>query len=192
MTQPALWVAAASSLLLVVVSQRVLRLVVLAIQYGAVALLSSMAIPGSVAAVKLVGGLIACGILGLTSSALRADEEPQERPARGRFRAVAAVLVLVAALGIGQTNWMEIPEISPAANSGATLLIAMGLLLIGLARTPIGVCVGLMTLLSGFEVSYSVIEPSLAVLALLASVHIGLALVVSYLNLLTGPLAAEP
>ncbi len=192
MTQPALWVAAASSLLLVVVSQRVLRLVVLAIQYAAVAILSSIAIPGPIAAVKLVGGLIACGILGLTSSALRPDEEPQERPARGRFRAVAAVLVLVAALGIGQTNWMEIPEISLAANSGATLLIAMGLLLIGLARTPIGVCVGLMTLLSGFEISYSVIEPSLAVLALLASVHIGLALVVSYLNLLTGLLEVEP
>lgn len=188
--QLAIWLTALTSLVLTVVPQRTLRLAVLAIQYAAAAWLSSLAIPGPVAAVKLVGGLIACGILGLTSGELRGEEQAHQQPAQGRFRAVAAVLVLVASVGIGQGNWMEIPEISSVANTGSTMLIAMGLLLVGLARTPFGVCLGLMTFLSGFEVAYSVIEPSLAVLALLASVHIGLALVVSYLSLLTGRLEA--
>jgi hypothetical protein len=43
-----------------------------------------------------------------------------------------------------------------------------------------------MTLLSGFEIVYGLIEPSLAVLALIASIHIGLALVASYLGLISG------
>jgi len=35
--------------------------------------------------------------------------------------------------------------------------------------------------MAGFEVIYSAIEPSLAVMALLAAVHLGIAFVVSYL-----------
>lgn len=176
---------ALTAALLAVVTQRTLRLLVLAVQYVLVTALTAIAIPPQIAAVKLVGGLFACGILGLTTAAERVGPEP--RAAQGRFRAVAALLVWVAATGISQSNWMGIPEISAAANSGATQLIAMGLLLVGLSRGPLGVCLGLMTFLSGFEIAYSVIEPSLAVLALLASVHIGLALVVSYLTLMTGP-----
>lgn len=184
--QLAVWMAAVTAPLLAVLSSRTLRLIVLGIQYVAVTLLASLALPGQVAAVKLVGGLIACGILALTSAAEAPAAATGRREAEGRFRAVACVLVLAASLGIGQANWMQIPEITPVANAGATLLIAMGLLLIGLARRSFGACLGLMTFLSGFEIAYSVIEPSLAVLALLASVHIGLALVVSYLTLLTG------
>lgn len=178
------WSSALSASLLGVITHRTIRLLVLALQYAAVTGLSSIAIPGQIAAVKLVGGLIACGILGLTAAAETRQRQPQV--AQTRLRAVASVLVLVAAFGIGQSNWMGIPEISPEASAGATVLLAMGLLLIGLARTALGACLGLMTFLSGFEIAYSVIEPSLAVLALLASVHIGLALVVSYLMLLTG------
>ncbi len=180
------WGSALTATLLTVVAHRTVRLVVLAIQYLAVAWLCSLAIPGQVAAVKLVGGLIACGILGLTSASEVGTEDDPPRAARSRFRAVASILVLVAAFGIGRINWMEIPEISPEATLGSTVLIAMGLLQVGLARRPIGACLGLMTFLSGFEIAYSVIEPALAVLALLASVHIGLALVVSYLTVLTG------
>jgi len=67
------------------------------------------------------------------------------------------------------------------------VMLTMGLLQLGLSGSAFRVCVGLMTLLSGFEVVYSLIEPSLAVLALIASVHIGLALVASYLGLVSAP-----
>ncbi len=68
-----------------------------------------------------------------------------------------------------------------------TILMAMCLLQLGLFRTPLRVCIGLITLLSGFEIAYAVIEPALAILALLASMHIGLAMVVSYLTLVARP-----
>lgn len=186
MTMLAVWASVLTASVLTIAEHRTVRLIALGVQYVVVAWLSSLAIPGQVAAVKLVGGLIACGILGLTSAAEHHASVDRPQSSRTRFRAVASVLVLVAAFGVGGGNWMEIPEISAAANLGATVLIAMGLLQVGLARHAFGACLGLMTFLAGFEVAYSVIEPALAVLALLASVHIGLALVVSYLMLLTG------
>lgn len=72
---------------------------------------------------------------------------------------------------------------------GATILLAMGLLQLGLFGSSLRVGIGLMTLLSGFEIAHSVIEPALAVLALLASVNIGFATVVSYLMLVAGQVA---
>jgi hypothetical protein len=61
--------------------------------------------------------------------------------------------------------------------------MGLGLLQIGITEEPLRVGAGLLTLLSGFEIAYSSIEPSLAVVALLAAVHLGIALVVSYLLL---------
>lgn len=69
----------------------------------------------------------------------------------------------------------------------AAILMSMGLLQLGLFRSPLRVVIGLITLLSGFEIAYSVIEPALAILALIASVHIGLAMVASYLTLVARP-----
>ena len=92
-----------------------------------------------------------------------------------------------AAIGIGQANWMRIPDIRPEAIMAATILMSMGLLQLGLFRTPLRVCIGLITMLSGFEIAYAVIESALAILALLASMHIGLAMVVSYLTLVAHP-----
>jgi hypothetical protein len=48
-----------------------------------------------------------------------------------------------------------------------------------------------LTVLSGFEIAYASVEPSLAVLALLAMVHIGISLIVSYLVLVVGRTKAE-
>jgi hypothetical protein len=60
----------------------------------------------------------------------------------------------------------------------------MGLLQLGFQEEPVKVGIGLLTIISGFEVAYTTIEPSLAVMALLATVHLGIAVVVSYLLLI--------
>lgn len=177
-------IVSTTGLLCTVFTGRVARIGLLAIQYAAVAWLTGLSLPLQVAAVKLVAGMIACGILAVS-------ESKQERPlsqAVGRefgttFRLFASGLGLVAAFGLGQRNWFEVPDISEEAILGSTVLLTMGLLQLGLSGSPFRVCLGLMTLLSGFEVVYSLIEPSLAVLALIASIHIGLALVASYLGL---------
>lgn len=160
---------------------------VLAVQYAAVAWLTSLALPLQVAAVKLVAGLITCGVLALTVAGQRTRVQSEGAAAGRPFRLIAAILILVAAVGIGRTNWIGVPGIQAEATMASAILMSMGLLQLGLFRTPLRVCIGLITLLSGFEIAYSVIEPALAILALLASVHIGLAMVVSYLTLVTRP-----
>jgi hypothetical protein len=178
--------AAGTSLLLTMLTSRLLRIGLLAIQYGAVAWLTGLSLPLQVAAVKLVAGLIACGILGINES----QRDRGDRPAAGRefgsvFRLTAAAVALVTAFGLSRRNWFEVPDLSPLALQAATVLLAMGLLQLGLSGSTFRVCLGLLTLLSGFEIVYAVIEPSLAVLALLGSLHIGIALLAGYLDLVS-------
>ena len=175
---------AATAFALVIVERPGIQIAILAAQYASVAWLTSLALPPQVAAVKLVAGMITCGVLALTVAGRRS---PSESGSGKAFRAIAAILIMGAAIGIGRANWMRIPDIRPEAVMAATILMAMGLLQLGLFRTPLRVCIGLITLLSGFEIAYAVIEPALAILALLASMHIGLAMVVSYLTLVAHP-----
>jgi len=124
--------------LLILVEARSVRLALLAIQYLAVALLSALALPLNVAMVKWVAGLMSCGILALTFSRLADTREApiQEVVPAGRwFRLLAILLVVSAALGLARTDWLGVPEIQPAANLGASLLMGLGLLQIGLQAT---------------------------------------------------------
>ena len=178
---------AATATALVVVERPGIQIGILAIQYASVAWFTSLAIPPQVAAVKLVAGLIVSGILALTAAGSRPAAESATGIAGRAFRLIAAILIMAAAIGIGQTNWMRAPDIQPEAIMAAAILMSMGLLQLGLFRSALRVSIGIITLLSGFEIAYSVIEPALAILALLASVHIGLAIVVSYLSLVAGP-----
>ncbi|MFA9489706.1 MAG: hypothetical protein ACERK1_00570, partial [Anaerolineales bacterium] len=59
-----------------------------------------------------------------------------------------------------------------------------GILILGLFDSAFRVGIGLLVMLAGFDIIYSSVEPSLAIVALLALVHLGIALVVSYLLLL--------
>ena len=171
---------AVTAFALIVVERPGLQIAILATQYASVAWLSSLALPPQVAVVKVVAGMITCGVLALTVAGSQSSDESSSGRA---FRVIAAILIMGAAIGVGRTNWMRIPDIRPEAIMAAAILMSMGLLQLGLFRTPLRVCIGLITVLSGFEIAYAVIEPALAILALLASVHIGLAMVVSYLTL---------
>ncbi|MGH2619801.1 MAG: hypothetical protein ACRDHG_04420 [Anaerolineales bacterium] len=179
-------IVSVTGLLLTLLTGRVARIGLLAIQYAAVAWLTGLALPLQVAAVKLVAGMIACGILAVSESKM--EHPPLQLAGREfgtTFRLFAAGLGLVTAFGLSQRNWFEVPDIGDEAILGSTVMLTMGLLQLGLSGSAFRVCLGLMTLLSGFEVVYSLIEPSLAVLALIASIHIGLALVSSYLGLVS-------
>jgi len=168
---------------------RRLRLALLAVQYAAATALTSLSIPIAVAAVKLVGGLIACSILGITLT--RLPDRPGPRPGgsipSGRlFRVTAVLLVSVAGWGLSRETWMGTLSLIGPASLGSALLMTLGLLQLGISDTPFSVGLGILTTLAGFEIAYASVEPSLAVLALLAMVHIGIALIVSYLILVVG------
>jgi hypothetical protein len=181
--------AAFTGAFLILLDNRRLLLATLAVQYVFVAWLVGSSLPIQIAAAKLVAGLLACAIIAVALTNIGWTGQlllPQTIPSGTIFRAIALCLVLLAALGLGADIWTALPKISIDAGYGATFLIAMGLLQLGLQEETVKVAVGLLTTISGFEVAYTTIEPSLAVMALLAAVHLGIAVVASYLLLMGG------
>jgi len=61
------------------------------------------------------------------------------------------------------------------------MLIGIGLLQLSLSSHLLRVIIGLLTILSGFEIIYAAVETSALVTGLLAGVNLGLALVGAYL-----------
>lgn len=175
-------------------SDRRLSLALLIIQYAGVTVLAAQFIPLTIVAVKMAGGLIACSILGVTLARLPRAAEPQERqviPGGRLFRLISVLFVAVAGWGLSRDRWMGTLTLESNAALGSALLMTLGLLQLGTSDSPFGVGLGILTMLSGFEIAYASVEPSLAVLALLAMVHIGISLTVSYLVLVVGRTRAE-
>lgn len=150
---------------------------------------------GAISGLVMVStGALVCGLLAIT---LRRDQpwtsDSAEASLLGRqdFRVVAVLLVLITAWGLAPSVWLALPEVAPDAGLAATFLLLLGLLQVSLNRRPLQVTLGLMMVVCGFQIAYSAVESSLAVLTLLVAVHFGLALVGSYLDLLvrTNPAA---
>ena len=154
----------------------------LGLQYLAAFLLVSLAWPLDLAVIKLVAGWMAASILGLARSSLGDINIPALQWPSGRmFRALAASLVLLAVLSFAPTTVEWIPTVSLNQVWGALLLIGMGLLQVGFSARPFRVVIGILTLLSGFEILYAAVEPSALVAGLLAVITLGIALVGAYL-----------
>jgi hypothetical protein len=148
--------------------------------------LVSLTIPFKVAVIKLVAGLLACTVLGITMKRRRWYAEKDSSgalPTGWVFRIIAVLLVSTSAIGIGQIALFDVFRIPRISVASTMLMIGLGLLFIGLTEEPFGVGIGLLTIISGFEILYSTLEPSLAVMALLASIHIGISLAVSIITL---------
>jgi hypothetical protein len=75
--------------------------------------------------------------------------------------------------------------------NGGLLLIGMGLLHLGITARVLRVAIGLLTVLSGFEIIYATVEGSVLVAGLLAVINLGLALVGSYLLIASNAQEAE-
>jgi hypothetical protein len=158
-------------------------IILLAVQYMGMFVLTLQHWPLGMASVKLVAGWMSAAILGMTRSGFSAEnlEETGIWP-RGRlFRLFAAgiVLLIVSTVTPGVDTIMA--DAGFAVTGGSLLLIGMGLLHLGITSYVLRVVIGLMTVLSGFEIIYSAVEGSILVAALLAVINLGLALVGAYL-----------
>jgi hypothetical protein len=108
------------------------------------------------------------------------------------FRVVAVAMAIVTAASLaGQPN-VFLPGLSPVLKMAGYLLCGLGLFSLGLSEEPMRAGLSLLTLLSGFELLYVVVEPSLAIVALLAGVDFAVALAVSYLALVPVAARQEP
>jgi len=184
----ATWMIALLCILLVVWDNPRLLLAGLCATYALSAWLVTTSLPPSSGGAKFVAGLVACGIiyLGLSGSGWDGELDHDHPIPTGKpFRIGASLLVLMAAMGLTSNLSTLIPELLSNVAQGAMMLLVTGILILGLFDSAFRVGMGLLVMLAGFDILYSSVEPSLAIVALLALVHIGIALVVSYLLLLT-------
>ncbi len=172
--------------LLVLLDGRRLLVGVLAAQYALVAVLVAQSLPVSMAGAKLAAGLLTTTVLAMTVFArpgARQEAVGPRLPTGRGFRIAGVLLVMAIGVGLGYHPWSLTPGLEQASRLGSAFLVTLGLLHLGTTEEPLRVGVGMLTLLSGFEIPYALLEPSLAVTAMLAAIHLGTAVVVSYLLL---------
>jgi hypothetical protein len=104
------------------------------------------------------------------------------------FNLLAALIVAVAAYTAMVR--LPLPEVTSDVTLACYALVGLGLLLIGLSEEPMQAGIGVLTFLSGFDLFYVALEPSLAVAALIGALNFVIALVTAYLR--TAQLAAQP
>lgn len=169
------------------------NIILLAVQYLGMFVLTLQHWPTGMASVKVVAGWMSAAILGMTRSGLPSESSMEEKIwPRGRlFRlfAAATVVLIVAVVTPGVDTIMA--DAGFPVTNGGLLLIGMGLLHLGITTRVLRVAIGLMTVLSGFEILYSTVEGSVLVAALLAVINLGLALVGSYLLIASNPQETE-
>ncbi|MBI4769374.1 MAG: hypothetical protein HY784_02900 [Chloroflexi bacterium] len=196
-TTPALVGLLITAALLVVTTDWRLGFGALAAQYGLAVVLVAQIVVWQVAAVKVLVGLLVICILVVTGREVNFGRKASptapeaggasprfEFPTNFPFRALAAAMMVVAAWSTASQPDFAWPGLPLGLNIASYLLVALGLLNLGLTEEPMNAGMGLLTLLTGFEMLYAAVEPSLAIVALLAAVDFGVALAVSYLALL--------
>ena len=164
-------------------------IILLAVQYAGMFVLVLQHWPIGMATVKVVAGWMSAAILGMTRSGLSNESSVEETLwPRGRLFhlfAAATVVLIVAVVTPGVDTIMA--DTGFPVTNGGLLLIGMGLLHLGITARIMHVAIGLMTVLSGFEILYSTVEGSVLVAALLAVINLGLALVGAYLLIASSP-----
>jgi hypothetical protein len=158
-------------------------IILLAVQYLGMFILTLQHWPLGMASVKVVAGWMSAAVLGMTRSGLPTyGFDEQSFWPRGRlFRLFAAGMVLLIVVTTTPGVDTIMADAGYAVTGGSLLLIGMGLLHLGITSYILRVVIGLMTVLSGFEVLYATVEGSILVAALLAVINLGLALVGAYL-----------
>jgi len=168
-------------------------IILLAVQYLGMFVLTLQHWPVGMASVKVVAGWMSAAILGMTHSSLASEDSDEEYNwPRGRlFRLFAAAIIVLIAAVVTPSVDTIMADAGFAVTNGSLLLIGMGLLHLGITGRILRVTIGLMTVLSGFEILYAAVEGSVLVAALLAVINLGLALVGAYLLIASNPQETE-
>ena len=164
----------------------------LATQYILAGLLLTRVIRPEIAAIKILIGTMICLVLYITARRagwgklpLDEDEEP---PSRFQlvlmlglpFRVMAALMGL--ALAFSAAFKIPLANVPLEVSFGVFTLGLMGVFAVALADEPFKGGLGLLTLITGFELFYSSVEQSLAVVGFLGVVNFLIALAISYLT----------
>lgn len=203
---PSVYVVLLTAVIIIVAWDWRVVLLALAGQYLAAGLLFVDVLDPRLAIVKLFAGLFVCLILYMTArqvnyGRLPVDVSAQEAaglrlenrvrvgpyllPTSLPFRIFAALFAIVAAWALAQRPEFVLPAL-PVELDHLNLAVyglgVMGLFGLGLTADPLRAGLGVLMFMTGVELYYSVLEQSIAMLALLAIGNLVLALVISYLT----------
>jgi hypothetical protein len=100
------------------------------------------------------------------------------------LRAIAAILVLTAAFGA--TFRFPLPGNARELGLAAYILIGFGLLIAATASEALNIGLGMLMMISGFELVFTPLEPSISVSVLLGLMTLLVGVAISYLTLADG------
>jgi hypothetical protein len=193
---------ATGALIILVRDWRITLLTLLGQYVLAGVILSRLVLP-EIALIKVLIGALVCPMLylaarqsgwGLFSASNLLTRLPrvgypdQDEPTVFRvglaFRAFAATLMFVLAVVISQTY--PLPALPRDVGLGCIWLILAGLLVLMLTEEPLKAGPGLLTVIIGFELLYTPLEPSLIIVLLWATLNLLLAVAIAYLAAVRG------
>ncbi len=182
------WIAAGlifvtSTILLIHRNWRI-SLGALALQYVAAFWLVTRHLPFVMGSAKLITGWMVVAALGMTRMSLSSTEDTDKESSLlngGWFRAILMCIITLVSAGMTTRIEAVIPGLGLPVIAGSLLLIGAGVVHLGVTSEILRVILGLLTLLTGFEIIYSAVENSILVAGLLSVVSLGLGLVGSYL-----------
>jgi len=199
---PAVIAVTVTATLLVVSRDWRLNVFALAAQYFFVALLMTQVIRVEMAAVKGLIGWVICLVFYLTGQQSRSVRglpdsggdvsvrnwfaarlegwRHQGISARAAFNFMAVVLVGVTAYA--SSSAVPLPQVSKGLGFVCYWLVALAILVLGLSEDPLRVGVGLLMFLSGFDLFYVALEPSLVVTGFLGVISFMIGLGAAYLR----------
>lgn len=198
-TTPAIIGLIITASLIVLIRDWRLSLAALAIQYVLVGLLLTRLIQPQVAVIKVLVGALVCIVLYLTARLADVSEEEQTAeqeatedgrsplPAARRgawltdfsFRLLATLFVGLVVYSLSKRY--PLPEGPSDIGFACYWLASLGLLVLILTDEPLKAGMGLLTLITGFELFYSVLERSLSVAGFLGIANFLIALAIAYL-----------
>lgn len=169
-----------------------LSLGMLALQYLAAFWLVTRHLPFVMGSAKLITGWMVVTTLGSARLGGITEEQTGESslPQGYWFRLVMVLVISMVSLGATPRIEAAIPGMGFAVIAGSVTLMAMGILHISLSTEPLNIILGLLTVLTGFEIIYSAIESSILITGLLAITNLALGLAGAYL-LIAGTFPAE-
>lgn len=156
----------------------------LAIQYLVVFWLVTRHLPFAMGSVKLIAGWMVVAILGMTRLSLTDHEQGEQDaffPRGASFRVILMGIAAFVAAGATPRIEAAIPGLGMPVIAGGALLIGAGVAHLGVTSNVLRVALGLLTMLSGFEIIYAAVESAILVTGLIAAVNLGLGMLGSYL-----------
>jgi hypothetical protein len=172
------------------------NVILLTVQYFLVVLLLTRLVRLEMAAIRGIVGWIVCLVFYLTEQ--RVHWQGRLSGSEGRasgtgwlkwvlsaeesFRLFAAMMISIAAYTASFRYPLIVLDVPTDILLACYVLAGLGLLTAGLGESATQVGTGLLTLLSGFDLLYVAIEPSLAVTGLLSAISLVIALAMAFLR----------